>query len=132
MLEGDEVCLTGVARRIDRLGWQRRNHVHRWLVARSRVRTRGSRFFPGCQHLTEFHEFVARETFAHRGKEGLFLLLHVVADVLHEDRELRIEAFIARFHLQELGKSPLHDVVLLQRFEDVGGMSRKPFPGNGD
>jgi hypothetical protein len=79
---------------------------------------RSDRLGPG-HRVAQVVERLAAHRLAHLREEVRLLLLDVVADVLHEHRDLRLEPLGPRIHALELRQHPLGHVVLLERLEDL-------------
>ena len=74
------------------------------------------------QRLAEVGQRGPAELGTDLGEELVLLLLDVVAHVLHQDRDLGIEALVLRVEIDQLREQPLHDVMLLEALEgDVLG-----------
>ena len=94
----------------------------------ARVRMGRRRLLRVRQGLAEIGERGPTQLTAHLREEVAFLLLDVVADVLHEHRDLGVEALVRGIEVDELGQHPLDDVVLFEALEcDVlGAGHRRP------
>src|SRR3954452_15223964 len=89
-----------------------------WFVRCARMRPRRHDLLRGFECIAELGKLLATEGGTDLREELVLLFLDVVAHVLDEHADLRIEPFVGRCHVLELGEHPLHDVVFFQRLEN--------------